>query len=71
MEDIINMYSITATNLDDNKEQEFVIHSNAVQSFQCLFETASKKGTTSFQGSMQNLNIIIFTNGKEKQFIKN
>ena len=71
MEDIVNMNSITATDLDDDKKQEFIIHSKAVQSFHCLFETASKKGTTRLQGSMQNLNIIIFTKDNERQFIKN
>lgn len=71
MENIVDANSITASNPDDHKEQEFVIQAKAVQNFQCLFETASKRGTTSFQGSMQNLNIIIFTKDKEKQFVKN
>jgi hypothetical protein len=69
LDNVISKEPITATNFNSNSPKEFTVYPKSTQNFQVSFKTVLKNGL-SFQGNMGDLNIIIFTKDKEKQFIK-
>lgn len=61
---------ITAADPEIGKPKKFTIKSKTTGDLQVTFKSPLKTELTNFQGSMSSLNIIIFTEEKEKKFVK-